>query len=46
VVLHKGRVLAHGLVSEVIAQSDGADLREAFSRLTGAADQDQPEMAR
>jgi ABC-2 type transport system ATP-binding protein len=46
VVLHKGIVLAHGLVSEVIAQSGGANLGEAFSRLTGAADQDQAEMAR
>ena len=46
VVLHKGNVLAHGPVSEVVAGSGGADLREAFSRLTGAADQDELEIAR
>jgi ABC-2 type transport system ATP-binding protein len=46
VVLHKGNVLAAGPVSEVVAQSGGADLREAFSRLTGAADQDELEIAR
>ena len=46
VVLHKGSVLARGLVSEVIVRSGGADLRDAFSRLTGAADQDELETAR
>jgi len=46
VVLHKGHVLARGVVSEVIARSGGADLRDAFSRLTGSADQDELEMAR
>lgn len=46
VVLHKGHVLARGVVSEVIAQSGGADLRDAFSRLTGVADQDELEIAR
>jgi ABC-2 type transport system ATP-binding protein len=45
-VLHKGNVLAHGPVSEVIVRSGGADLREAFSRLTGTADQDELETAR
>jgi ABC-2 type transport system ATP-binding protein len=39
VVLHKGRILAHGPVSRVIADSGGTDLRDAFTRLThgGAA---------
>ena len=46
VVLHKGHVLARGVVSEVITRSGGADLRDAFSRLTGSADQDELEMAR
>ncbi|HUN97387.1 MAG TPA: ATP-binding cassette domain-containing protein [Bradyrhizobium sp.] len=46
VVLHKGSVLARGLVSEVIVRSGGADLRDAFSRLTGAADQEELETAR
>jgi hypothetical protein len=39
-------VLAHGSVSEVIARSGGTDLREAFSRLTGTADQDELETVR
>ena len=46
VALHKGNVLAHGSVSEVIARSGGTDLREAFSRLTGTADQDELETVR
>ncbi|HVX75617.1 MAG TPA: ABC transporter ATP-binding protein [Bradyrhizobium sp.] len=46
VVLHKGKVLAHGPVSEVTDRSGGADLREAFSRLTGTADEDELEVAR
>jgi len=46
VVLHKGRVLAHGALDKVVGKSDGADLRDAFSRLTGAADQDELEAAR
>ncbi len=46
VVLHKGSVLAHGLVNEVIEQSGGTDLRDAFSRLTGSADQNELETAR
>jgi ABC-2 type transport system ATP-binding protein len=46
VVLHKGIVLARGVASEVIARSGGADLRDAFSRLTGTADQDELETAR
>jgi ABC-2 type transport system ATP-binding protein len=46
VVLHKGSVLAHGTVSDVIAQSGGADLRDAFNRLTGVADQGELEAVR
>jgi ABC-2 type transport system ATP-binding protein len=46
VVLHKGSVLARGTVGEVIGQSGGADLRDAFDRLTGTADQDESEPAR
>jgi ABC-2 type transport system ATP-binding protein len=40
VVLHKGNVLAHGAIGDVIGKSGGADLRDAFNRLTGVADQD------
>jgi ABC-2 type transport system ATP-binding protein len=39
VVLHKGRVLAQGALGEVVGKSGGTDLRDAFGRLTGAADQ-------
>jgi len=46
VVLHKGRVLAHGALGEVVGGSGGCDLRDAFNRLTGAADQDELESAR
>jgi len=46
VVLHKGRVLARGGLGEVVGQSGGADLRDAFNRLTGTADQDELESAR
>ncbi len=46
VVLHKGHVLANGMVRDIIGQSGGADLREAFNRLTGAADQTESEAAR
>jgi ABC-2 type transport system ATP-binding protein len=38
VVLHKGSVLARGMVADVVGRSGGADLREAFNRLTAAAD--------
>ncbi len=37
VVLHRGRVLASGDVSEVVASTGAADLRSAFIALTGAA---------
>jgi len=39
VVLHKGEVLAHGALGDVVGRSGSADLRDAFNRLTGAADQ-------
>src|ERR1700680_5033573 len=38
-VLHKGNILANGGLNEVVGKSGGADLRDAFNRLTGAADQ-------
>ncbi len=37
VVLHQGRVLAHGPVEEMIAAAGGRDINSAFMRLTGAA---------
>jgi ABC-2 type transport system ATP-binding protein len=46
VVLHKGSVLAHGMVGDVIGRSGGADLRDAFNRLTGVADRSELEAAR
>ncbi len=39
VVLHKGKILAHGALGELVGSAGGADLRDAFNRLTGAADQ-------
>jgi ABC-2 type transport system ATP-binding protein len=39
VVLHQGRVLAHGEVARVIADAGGHDVNSAFMRLTGAAAQ-------
>ena len=36
VVLHQGRVLARGKVSQVIADVGGSDINTAFMRLTGA----------
>jgi ABC-2 type transport system ATP-binding protein len=45
VVLHKGSVLAHGTVGDVIGKSASADLRDAFNRLTGVADQSELEAA-
>lgn len=45
VVLHKGSVLARGTVGDVIGKSGGADLRDAFNRLTGIADQSEAEVA-
>jgi ABC-2 type transport system ATP-binding protein len=46
VALHKGKVLAHGAIGDVIRQSGGSDLRDAFSRLTGVADQAELEAVR
>jgi ABC-2 type transport system ATP-binding protein len=46
VVLHKGRVLARGTARDVVEHSGGADLRDAFSRLTGAAEQIEPDLDR
>jgi ABC-2 type transport system ATP-binding protein len=37
VVLHQGRVLAHGPVAGVIADAGAQDVNTAFMRLTGAA---------
>lgn len=34
IVLHRGRILAHGLASQIVAQSGAADVRGAFTRLT------------
>jgi ABC-2 type transport system ATP-binding protein len=46
VVLHKGSVLAHGTIGDVVGRTGGADLRDAFNRLTGIADQEELESAR
>ncbi|MEX6506602.1 ABC transporter ATP-binding protein [Jiella sp. M17.18] len=37
VVLHHGKVLAEGLVPEIVARESAGSIREAFSRLTGLA---------
>jgi ABC-2 type transport system ATP-binding protein len=37
VVLHQGRVLAHGGVARVVADAGAHDLNSAFMRLTGVA---------
>ena len=37
VVLHQGRVLAHGAVEDMIAAAGARDINSAFMRLTGAA---------
>jgi ABC-2 type transport system ATP-binding protein len=36
IVLHRGRLLAHGPVGEVVAQNGGANVRDAFTRMTSA----------
>src|SRR5450631_4283407 len=46
VVLHKGNVLAQGAVGDVVGRTGGADLRDAFNRLTGTADQGELETVR
>jgi ABC-2 type transport system ATP-binding protein len=38
VVLHQGRVLAHGVASRLAADADAGDIHAAFTRLTQAAD--------
>src|SRR5689334_8189534 len=38
IVLHRGRVLAHGLVSRVVEAEQAADIRTAFTRLTQGAE--------
>jgi ABC-2 type transport system ATP-binding protein len=45
-VLHKGSVLAHGAVGDVVGRTGGTDLRDAFNRLTGTADQGELETGR
>ena len=35
IVLHKGRVLAHGAAADIIAQTGARDMRLAFAKLTG-----------
>jgi len=37
IVLHQGRVLAHGAVTRVIADAEAADIRAAFTTLTRSA---------
>jgi ABC-2 type transport system ATP-binding protein len=46
VVLHKGSVLAHGAVGDIIGSSGCSDLRDAFNHLTGVADRSEQELAR
>jgi ABC-2 type transport system ATP-binding protein len=38
IVLHQGRVLAHGPASHVVAAADAQDIHAAFTRLTQAAE--------
>jgi ABC-2 type transport system ATP-binding protein len=35
IVLHKGKVLAHGVAADIIAQTGAPDMRMAFAKLTG-----------
>ena len=37
VVLHQGRVLAHGPIENILADAGARDINSAFMRLTGAA---------
>src|ERR1700738_1609949 len=46
VVLHKGTILAHGGLGDVVGKSRGADLRDAFNRAPAAGDQGALEPAR
>jgi ABC-2 type transport system ATP-binding protein len=45
VVLHKASVLAQGAIGDVVGKSGGADLADAFNRLTAAADRSELESA-
>src|SRR5260221_11682728 len=45
VVLHKGRVLADGALGKVVDEAGAGDLRDAFNRLTEAADRRELEPA-
>jgi ABC-2 type transport system ATP-binding protein len=38
IVLHRGRILAHGLAADIVHQNGGAGVAEAFTRLTRDAD--------
>ena len=38
IVLHRGRILAHGLVSDVVARHGGEGVHNAFARLTRDAE--------
>ena len=44
-VLHKGRVLAHGALGDVVRESGATDLGDAFRRITEAADRPAAERA-
>ena len=37
IVLHRGKVLAQGVAGEIVRSAGARDIRDAFSRLTGAA---------
>jgi ABC-2 type transport system ATP-binding protein len=45
IVLHHGRVLAHGPVARVVSDSGATDIRGAFARLTNISAPDAPEEA-
>jgi ABC-2 type transport system ATP-binding protein len=38
IVLHRGRILAHGMVADIVTQNDEG-VAAAFTRLTRAADE-------
>ena len=38
IVLHRGRILAHGTAGEIVTQSGAMNVAEAFTRLTVKAD--------
>jgi ABC-2 type transport system ATP-binding protein len=43
VVLHKSKILAQGALADIVANAGATDLRDAFNRLIGSADQDEVE---